>query len=183
MKSSRTTWGVENDSDDEVDDLKTSIVSIGSNYHIDSRFILAIVMQESTGCVRVPSTFGSHLNPGLIQSFEGTGSCNTNNATVLSADVDQMLVTTTCPRSEIYRQIQDGTDGTGPGQHGLVQNLQQGRLNGSYSGSIAYYRVARLYNSSSIAPSNNLGVAGTTTSIYVSEIANRLMGWAHDPIT
>ena len=53
MKISCANWGVPNDSDAEIEDIKNSITQIASFSGIDARFILAIIMQESTGCVRV----------------------------------------------------------------------------------------------------------------------------------
>ena len=40
----------------------------------------------------------------------------------------------------------------------------------------AYYRAARLYNSGEIDDSGDLG-KGSATHCYVSDIANRLVGW------
>jgi hypothetical protein len=53
MKASCANWGVADDSDTEIDNLKSAIVRVAGITGIDARFILAIVMQESTGCVRV----------------------------------------------------------------------------------------------------------------------------------
>lgn len=71
MQSSCANWGVPNNSEEEMTDLKAAIVTIGQRSSIDPRFILAIIMQESTGCVRVVSTMGVHPNPGLMQSHQG----------------------------------------------------------------------------------------------------------------
>lgn len=71
MKASCANWGVPNDSDEEIADLKSAIQTVGSASGIDPRFILAIVMQESTGCVRVITTAYSVKNPGLMQSHNG----------------------------------------------------------------------------------------------------------------
>jgi len=46
-------WSTENDSDQEVADMKTAIQAVASDSGVDERFILAIIMQESNGCVRV----------------------------------------------------------------------------------------------------------------------------------
>jgi hypothetical protein len=53
MKISCANWGVPYDSDQEIDDIKKAISQVSGFTKIDARFILAIVMQESTGCVRV----------------------------------------------------------------------------------------------------------------------------------
>ena len=53
MKVSCGQWSVPNDSDQEIADMKNSIVQVANISKVDSRFILAIIMQESAGCVRV----------------------------------------------------------------------------------------------------------------------------------
>lgn len=58
MKISCANWGVPDDSDNEIEDIKESINQIASLTGIDGRVILSIIMQESTGCVRV-SKYGA----------------------------------------------------------------------------------------------------------------------------
>ena len=53
MRISCANWGVPYDSNQEIDDIKKAISQVAGFTEIDARFILAIVMQESTGCVRV----------------------------------------------------------------------------------------------------------------------------------
>lgn len=173
MKISCEQWGVPNDSDTEIEEMRQAILSIGAASGIDPRFILAVIMQESTGCVRVITTAYSHNNPGLMQSFNGTGSCNGNSPAIGVTGTVQ----TPCPQSEIYQQVLDGTNGTiwGPG---LRQDYdQQGHTDVS-----GYYRTARLYNGGSLAADGNLEGPCCTPS-YVSDIANRLTGWAYAPST
>ncbi|KAJ5124381.1 uncharacterized protein N7515_008206 [Penicillium bovifimosum] len=150
-------------SDDETSDIDSSIKSVASQTGVDPRFILAIVMQESKGCVRVHTTNNGVQNTGLMQSHAGEGSCNKDGSQ-----------TTPCPSSMIKQMIEDGTAGTPQGD-GLKQCLA------TQSGSDAtkYYKAARTYNSGSIDPSGNLG-AGGATHCYASDIANRLRGWAGD---
>merc|ERR1712070_284664 len=93
MQASCAAWNVPNDSDEEIADLKTAILDLASSTGVDARFILAIVMQESTGCVRVITTQYSHFNPGLMQSHNGTGSCNTNLAAQTNTDVSRFYRT------------------------------------------------------------------------------------------
>lgn len=161
MKSSCAQWDVENNTDEEIDDIKSAISSIAESTGVDSRFILAIVMQESNGCVRVKTTNYGVNNPGLMQSHDGTGSCNDGNPL------------TPCPQSQIHQMIQDGTAGTSAGA-GLKQCIDQYGGTGDVTN---YYKAARCYNSGSIASSGNLG-AGIATPCYVSDIANRLLGWS-----
>lgn len=71
MQMACQAWGVPDDSPEEIEDLRTSILSVSDLSGVDARFILATVMQESTGCVRVITSQYSHANPGLMQSFNG----------------------------------------------------------------------------------------------------------------
>lgn len=55
MQSSCSQWGVADDSSSETDYMKQAIQQVSSSSGVDPRFILAIIMQESSGCVRVVS--------------------------------------------------------------------------------------------------------------------------------
>ncbi|KAJ5922500.1 Peptidoglycan-binding Lysin subgroup [Penicillium verrucosum] len=147
----------------ETLDINTSIKSVASETGVDPRFILAIIMQESKGCVRVQSTNNGVVNTGLMQSHAGEGSCNKDGSK-----------TTPCPSSMIKQMIKDGTAGTTQGD-GLKQCFE------SQSGgtSTKYFKAARTYNSGSIDSSGNLGQGGAT-HCYASDIANRVRGWAGD---
>ncbi|KAK4869882.1 hypothetical protein LT330_005606 [Penicillium expansum] len=166
-----TLWGLNqiliaascDNSDDETSDINTSIKSIASETGVDARFILAIIMQESKGCVRVQSTNNGVENTGLMQSHDGEGSCNKDGSK-----------TTPCPSSMITQMIQDGTAGTTQGD-GLKQ-CYEAQTGGTAA---KYYKAARTYNSGSIASSGNLGQGGAT-HCYASDIANRVRGWAGD---
>ncbi|KAI7280945.1 carbohydrate-binding module family 50 protein [Hortaea werneckii] len=178
MQASCAAWNVPNDSDEEIADLKTAILDLASSTGVDARFILAIVMQESTGCVRVITTQYSHFNPGLMQSHNGTGSCNTNMAAVGLPGVEtEGSVQTPCPYSEIHQMIEDGTAGTSSGDG--LQQLLAAQTNTDVS---RFYRVARAYNGGSVDPSGDLG-RGCCTLCYASDIANRLTGWVDAPHT
>ena len=120
---------------------------------VDHRYILAVILQESHGCVRVGYTTssGGVTNPGLMQSHNG-------DSFVPSHAADSILL-----------MVQDGTQGTEHGA-GLVQNLN--RYGDPYSAS-------RGYNSGHIAPSGDLSNAAGATACYVSDIANRLTGWVN----
>ena len=153
-------WSVPNNSPQEIEDIQNGIQQIADETGVDPRYILAILLQESLGCVRVPTTNGGVTNPGLMQSHDGSGSCNSNGN-----------VQTPCPNDEIIQMIRDGVIGTSSGD-GLVQCLAAAGT----SDVSKYYRAARIYNSGSIAPSGDLG-AGVATHCYASDIANRLTGW------
>ncbi|KAF5871350.1 putative exo-beta glucanase protein [Botrytis fragariae] len=160
LKASCTQFGVDNNSDDEISDLKSAISEVAETTGIDSRFILAIVMQESNGCVRAPTTVYSISNPGLMQSHEGSGSCNSGSS-----------VQNPCPKSEMVQMITDGTAGTSSGD-GLAQCLKESAATDVSK----YYKAARIYNSGSIDSSGNLG-DGVATHCYATDVANRLTGW------
>ncbi|RAO74098.1 uncharacterized protein BHQ10_010110 [Talaromyces amestolkiae] len=164
MSASCTNFGFENDSDDEINSINSAIQSVSASSGVDARFILAIVMQESTGCVRVGGTNNGVNNPGLMQSHNGKGTCNTG--TPLSP----------CPSSEITQMIEDGTTGTADGD-GLKQLIAQAIATYGADGATEYYRAARMYNSGSLASDLNLGQGGAT-ACYASDIANRLLGWS-----
>ncbi|KAI7551564.1 hypothetical protein KC331_g2480 [Hortaea werneckii] len=178
MQASCAAWNVPNDSDEEIADLKTAILDLASSTGVDARFILAIVMQESTGCVRVITTQYSHFNPGLMQSHNGTGSCNTNMAAVGLPGVEsEGSVQTPCPYSEIHQMIEDGTAGTSSGDG--LQQILAAQTNTDVS---RFYRAARTYNGGSVDPSGDLG-RGCCTLCYASDVANRLTGWVDAPHT
>jgi hypothetical protein len=75
---SNNNWGVSNNSPEETDQLFHSIDAISKATLLDRRFILAILLQETKGCVRVHTTFSADgvRNPGLMQSHNGKFTCN-----------------------------------------------------------------------------------------------------------
>lgn len=153
-------WGAD-DSSTELSDMQSAIQSVASASGVDPRFILAVIIQESEGCVRVPTTDNGVVNPGLMQSHDGTGTCNSDG------DVQDP-----CPMSEITQMIEDGTEGTSSGD-GLEQCLSE---SGATDVSM-YYKAARIYNSGSIASDGNLDDGNGATPCYSCDIANRLTGW------
>jgi LysM repeat protein len=163
MQSSCAQWNVPDNTDDEINDMYNSIQSVASSTGIDARFIFAIIMQESNGCVRAPTTNYGVRNPGLMQSHNGAGTCNDGS------------VQNPCPSSEITQMIEDGSAGTSSGD-GLKQCLAEADA----SDVSMYYKAARIYNSGSIAASGNLG-GGIATGCYATDIANRLTGWFSGP--
>ncbi|KAG4026814.1 hypothetical protein MFRU_036g00470 [Monilinia fructicola] len=160
LKSSCSQFGVGNNSDDEIANLKSAIQEVESSTGVDGRYIFAIIIQESSGCVRVPTTVYSISNPGLMQSHAGTGSCNRDGN-----------VQDPCPKSEMVQMITDGVAGTSTGD-GLKQCIAKTGV----SDVSKYYKAARIYNSGSIASTGNLG-QGVATHCYASDVANRLSGW------
>lgn len=158
-------WG-DNDSPTEIADIQSAIQQVSASTGVDARFILAIVMQESEGCVRVPTTNNGVVNPGLMQSHDGSGSC---------AGVEP------CPQSEITQMITDGTAGTSQGP-GLQQLISQAAANIGTTDAQTFYAAARLYNSGS-ADYSNLDNGLGSTPCYASDVANRLQGWSLAPST
>ncbi|QUC23470.1 uncharacterized protein UV8b_07711 [Ustilaginoidea virens] len=148
-----------NNSGAELVDIWDGIQRAAAATGVDHRFILAVVMQESHGCVRAPTTNNGVRNPGLMQCHNGRGTCNDNGHTL-----------NPCPSGTIQEMISEGTAGTdaGDGLAGCIN--RSGRDDVS-----AFYRASRIYNSGSIA-SSGLLQDGIATHCYASDIANRLTG-------
>jgi len=160
LENSCSQFNVPNNSEQEISDLQTAIQTVAGQTGVDARFIFAITLQESNGCVRAPTTNGGVVNPGLMQDHDGTASCNIGG-----------VVSNPCPADTITAMISQGVAGTPEGD-GLVQCLSK---SGASDGS-QYYKAARIYNSGSIAAGGDLG-AGVATHCYASDVANRLTGW------
>lgn len=156
-------WGADN-SGDEINAINSAIQQLASSTGVDNRFILAVMMQESKGCVRAPTTYNGVVNPGLMQSHNGAGTCANANP---------------CPAYQITQMIRDGTAGTSSGD-GLQQVLARARGAIGDSGSRSFYAAGRLYNSGS-ADYSNLNNGLGSTACYASDIANRLTGWTLAP--
>jgi hypothetical protein len=155
-------WSSVQNSDTDIAAIKDGIESASLKTGLPKEFLMAVMIQESRGCVRVVTTSNSNLNPGLMQSFNGDATCNVGGQAMAS-----------CPHDTIVRMIEQGA-GIGL-EFGLQQALQRaGGLDAQ-----AYYRAARIYNSGSCDPSGNLGL-GVATHCYATDIANRLRGWAKD---
>ncbi len=91
-------YGVPNNSEQETQDLYNSIKQIAHQTRVDHRFILAAILQETKGCVRAKTSVSPDgiKNPGLLQSFKGTHSCNDGK------------VLNPCPTDQILGMIADG---------------------------------------------------------------------------
>ncbi|KAE9993316.1 hypothetical protein EG327_005510 [Venturia inaequalis] len=159
-----TQFNVAVNSAQETSNIATGIKTVATETGIDSRFILAILLQESNGCVRAPTTSYGVRNPGLMQDHDGSATCN-----------EAGRIQNPCPASTIKQMIRDGVAGT-PAGDGLVQTMAKA---GGYATSTSkYYVSARIYNSGSLAANGDLG-AGIATHCYVSDVANRLTGWVY----
>ncbi|QGA16123.1 hypothetical protein EYB26_003790 [Talaromyces marneffei] len=147
------------DTGEQIGLIWNAIQQVAETSFVDHRFILATILQESSGCVNVCASTNPDPsqpdNPGLMQS-DGGSTFIGNSA----SDPDQ--------QASITQMIIDGTQGTADGD-GLVQCINQyGNL----------YEAARCYNSGSVDRSDLNNGEGATDS-YVNDIANRLTGWLY----
>ncbi|OSZ99926.1 HFB protein [Trichoderma parareesei] len=165
MLSSCTNLGGEaNTSEDEVQAIHDGIQAAAAASGVDHRFILAILMQESKGCVRVQTTNFGVRNPGLLQDHDGLATCNEGG-----------VIQNPCPSATITQMILEGVAGTPTGD-GLANTINQaGNTDVS-----AFYRGARIYNSGSVSSTGNLE-SNIATHCYASDVANRLTGWVNSP--
>lgn len=118
------------------------------------------MMQESKGCVRVPTTSYDFANPGLMQSA-GNASCNPSGTPTIP-----------CPAPEISAMIHDGTAGEGL-RTTLKSCLAVFDPTGTSNDDSKWYKAAREYNAGPLTDEKNLGVG--PTKCYASDIANRLV--------
>jgi len=143
------------DTGEQAGQIWNAIQQVSQASLVDHRFILAVIMQESKGCVNIITTGNPDGidNPGIMQSAGGVSFVgNGASLDAQQASINQMVI--------------DGTQGTAFGD-GLVQCINQ-------YGDI--YSAARCYNSGSVDESNlNFDDAGTSS--YVMDIANRMTGW------
>ncbi|CAG8974091.1 hypothetical protein HYALB_00011613 [Hymenoscyphus albidus] len=156
----------------ETDNIKAGIQSVAKSSGVDQRFILAVIMQESHGCLRVGATASPGAgvnNPGIMQSHNGQHNCPASGA---------------CGKDIITGMIADGTTGTKDGS-GLKQLQEKAAtVTGSKEKAQLAYWAARYYNSgeNSIKKGSPLEIdtndqPGATPS-YSSDIANRLIGFS-----
>jgi hypothetical protein len=98
-RSCDSIYGVPNNSGDETQALYDAIKQVAHETRVDHRFILAAVMQESKGCVRAKTSVSPDgiKNPGILQTFKGTHSCNEDGK-----------VLNPCPKDQILGMIADG---------------------------------------------------------------------------
>lgn len=70
LNDSCDTWEVARNSPEELSAIEESILDVANSTGVDSRFILAMIMQSSSGCVRAISTHSSYLASGLMQRYD-----------------------------------------------------------------------------------------------------------------
>jgi len=147
------------DSGEQIGQIWNAIQQVAESSLVDHRYILATIIQESSGCVNVCASTNPDPsqpdNPGLMQSDGGvTFVGNSASQSSQQTSITQMVI--------------DGTQGTALGD-GLVQCINQ-------YGNI--YEAARCYNSGSV-DSGNLNDGEGATDSYVNDIANRMTGWVY----
>jgi hypothetical protein len=150
-------WG-DNNNDAETQAIKDSIESESEVSGVPKEFILAIMMQESKGCVRAPTSKSDTHNPGLMQGA-GTTTCHPLGQSPISP----------CSANDIRAMIHEGTAGEGL-RTSLKESLSAFSTTTDDS---KYYIAARRYNSGSQVTNPNLG--HSATACYASDIANRLI--------
>lgn len=160
----------------ELKALRNAIQYVAYEARVDHRFILAVVMQESLGCVRVHTTNNGVVNRGLLQGHAGNATCNSGTVGVPGT------VLNPCPDNQIYGMIQDGVGGTTAGD-GLAGILNTATVKMRAAGVMidggnarTHYIAARQYNSGSVDV-QKLENGYTAVACYASDIANRLQGW------
>ncbi|CAG5149603.1 uncharacterized protein ALTATR162_LOCUS2405 [Alternaria atra] len=94
-------WG-DNNSDAGTQAIRDSIKTESETSGVPTELILAVMMQESKGCVRAPTSQSDAHNPGLMQGA-GTASCHSLAQGPVSP----------CPTSKIRDMIHEGTAGQG----------------------------------------------------------------------
>lgn len=156
MGKSCAQFGTKDNSPAEIQDIKASVEAEAKSSGVDPRFILAIIMQETKGCTRVPTTNNGVTNPGLMQSHNGS-KCEKTEVP--------------CLKNKIALMVKDGTSGTSSGD-GLKQCLAKAKGKDS----VQFYEAARIYNSGSYK-GVDLSDANGATKCYSSDVANRLTGW------
>ncbi|CAO2652830.1 Nn.00g022410.m01.CDS01 [Neocucurbitaria sp. VM-36] len=152
-------WGQDNE-ETETQAIKDSIEGESETSGIPKELILAVMMQESMGCVRVHTSHHGSDNPGLLQSA-GKASCNPDGKPI-----------SPCPANEIRTMIHEGTAGEGL-KTTLKNSLDFFDPTGTANDS-KWYKVARRYNAGEVLmDEKNLGIG--PTNCYASDIANRLV--------
>ena len=157
LQSSCTQFSQDNDISSEIEDIKAAVTSTAASTGVDIRWIFATIMNESSGCVRVPTTPNTVPNPGLMQSFGGT-SC---------------FGISPCPTEKINQMVQDGAGGVN-GSAGLEQTFSQAP---AIATAQKTYQASVIYNggSTSFTPTDLSKTGGRPC--YASDMANRLVGF------
>jgi len=152
-----------NNGADYGDAIKTAIQDVSKTSKVDSRLILAIIMQESTGGVNIPCTGGGGSDCGLMQ-FRG-------GAVFSKAD----------PSGSIHQMISNAVFGAN-GKPGFLQYFAGGATDLSWIDQKYWgnpYAAAHIYNAGSISSTllNKQEGDNLNSKSYANDIASRLLGW------
>lgn len=142
--------------------IKAAIEDISTKSKIDARLILALIMQESWGEVKVGCTPGVAAC-GLMQFIGGSG--------FQASD----------PAGSIHQMISDAVYGV-QGKPGFLHRFRGGSPDLSWTDSVYWgnpYAAVRQYNGGLItSPELNVPQEGNEiTQTYANDIASRLLGW------
>ncbi|KAG6359252.1 hypothetical protein INS49_012773 [Diaporthe citri] len=140
----------------DVDRIRVAITSVGKTYGIDRRVLLGMMMEESHGGVGAVTTFDADGVPtgGLMQA----SSCH-------GYDGQKNLA-----QAEITYMVDCGT------QHFKLNLGNWGNQNSEQT----IYPAMREYNSGSVIASDlSTAPNGAGNPAYVSDVAQRLVGWVN----
>ncbi|KAK2615742.1 hypothetical protein N8I77_002474 [Diaporthe amygdali] len=140
----------------DVDRIYTAITGVASSSGIDPRVLLGIMMEESHGGVGVVTTWNAdgQATGGLMQASGCHGFDGQNN--LAQADITYMV---DCGTQHYKRNLVDWGG----------QNAPQ-----------SIYPALREYNSGSVIPSDlSLAPNGAGNFAYVSQVAQRFVGWVN----
>ncbi|KAK4508541.1 hypothetical protein PRZ48_002280 [Zasmidium cellare] len=175
IQGSCSQYGVPNNSDDEMNDLYAAINNVADQYNIDHRYILAEILTESSGCVRVPTTGGQSTgiwNPGLLQDYDGYYTCNCETYNGVSNQYGETCgVVSPCPMDTIQNMVREGAVGTSNG-YGLSSLINFAEGQGA-SDAQTFYVASEWYNQGAYTP--NVG-GSLNANCYASNVAQWLTG-------
>ncbi|PNP55749.1 hypothetical protein THARTR1_03969 [Trichoderma harzianum] len=175
IQNSCSQYGVPNLSNDEMNDLENAINDIANQFNIDHRFILAEILTESSGCVRVPTTGGPATgiwNPGLLQDFDGYYTCNCNTYNGVYNEYGETCgVVDPCPADTITNMIREGAVGTDNGV-GLSFLINAAEAQGAHDAQV-FYVASEWYNQGEYSP--NVG-GSLNANCYAQKVAQWLTG-------
>ena len=154
-----------NDDDEYIPTyVKDAILTVAKESNVNSRLILAAIMQESSGKASVRCTHSGEIeNCGMMQASYDSKSFDSSN-----------------PKESILQMIREGVQGTstggpnkegGPGYAQYLEGLSW--VDDAWTGNP--YAAARAYNSGRVG--KNLDVVEYGVESYANDIANRLLGW------
>lgn len=163
MLESCAQYSVESNNDTDINNLRDMIMEVSHDKMVDATFILAIVLQESQGCVRRPNA----------TSKEGL---STLNGVLLGKGTAKCEGLAACQRSTIREMLENGGSGVPESDlRSLVAAIEK-NTDHNPQHSLNYYRAAYVY-STAVANIPARFEDAIPRHCYVSDVANRLVGW------